>query len=246
MATFDLTDPKEMTVKKGGTTQVLLFSDALKNSSNSAEWREHEVRFAKTIEAIAPITSKLEELKAKEKENKPSLHEMGSLYQAYTRAIEQIKRECQSCIHLIKERHQSERRKVLQLQTSGLEHLFKQSQTLFPVLGKYPTVRNLLIDKGEFLRFCKLSDQFYNSHVKIQEEIVKSDSLTAQGARSTKVKSALPKVREMKDEMDKTLYEQRTLMNLGYANQDLFSSKEAILADVKENFRKQQLNGLVM
>ena len=57
MATFDLTEPKVMTVKKGGTTQVLLFSDALKNSSNSAEWREHEVRFAKIIEAIAQTIS---------------------------------------------------------------------------------------------------------------------------------------------------------------------------------------------
>ena len=37
MATFDLTDPKVMTVRRGGTTQVLLFSDALKNSSNSAD-----------------------------------------------------------------------------------------------------------------------------------------------------------------------------------------------------------------
>ena len=81
MAIFDLTDPKVMTVKKGGTTQVLLFSDALKNTSSSAEWREHEVRFAKTIEAIAPITSKLEELKAKEKENN----------QAYTNWVVSIK-----------------------------------------------------------------------------------------------------------------------------------------------------------
>ena len=121
----------------------------------------------------------------------------------------------------------------MQLQTSCLEHLFKKCQILFRVLGKYPTVRNLLTDKGQFLRFCKLSDQFYNSHVKIQEEIIKTDSLIAQGARSTMVKSALPKVREMKDEMDKAMYEQRILMNLDYAYQDFFSSKEAILAEVE-------------
>ena len=62
MATsFDVTDSKVMTVKKGGTTQVLLISDALKISSNAAEWREHDLRFAKTIEAIAPISSKFED-----------------------------------------------------------------------------------------------------------------------------------------------------------------------------------------
>ena len=64
-----------MTVKKGGTKQVLLFSDALKNSSTAAEWREHEVRFAKTIEAIAQISSKFEELKSKGKDYEPSIYE---------------------------------------------------------------------------------------------------------------------------------------------------------------------------
>ena len=114
-------------------------------------------------------------------------------------------------------------------------------------MGKYPTVRNLLMNKGQFLRFCKLSDQFYTSHVKIQEEIVKTDSFIAQGARSTKVKSALPKVREMKDEMDKALYEQRTLMNLDYANQGFFSSKEAIQAEVERELQKATIewNGYV-
>ena len=42
----------------------------------------------------------------------------------------------------------------------------------------------------------------------------------------------------MKDELDKALYGQRTLMNLGYANQDFFSSKEAILAEVERELQK--------
>ena len=77
-----------MTVKKGGTTQVLLFSDALKNSTNAAEWREHELRIAKTIEAIAPISSKFEELKSKGKDYEPCIYGLGSLYQDYSKSIE--------------------------------------------------------------------------------------------------------------------------------------------------------------
>ena len=70
------------------------------------------------------------------------------------------------------------------------------------------TVDFPLKNKGQFLRYCKLSDQFNNVRVTIRDEIVKTDSLIAQGARSTKNKSALPKVREMKDVMDKDLNEQ--------------------------------------
>ena len=84
MATFDPTDHKVMTVKKGGTTQVLLFSDALKNLSYSVEWRKHEVRFGKTIKALALAASKFEELKGKGKDYKPTIYEFGSLYLDYS------------------------------------------------------------------------------------------------------------------------------------------------------------------
>ena len=78
---------------------------------------------------------------------------------------------------------------------------------MFSKLKGCGTVHTNLKDKGQFLRYCKLSDQFNDARVMIQEEIVTTDSLIAQVARSTKVKSALPKVREIKDEIDKTLKE---------------------------------------
>ena len=238
MATFDLIDPKVMTVKNGGTTQVLLFSDALKNSANAAEWREHELRIAKTIEAIAQISSKFEELKSKGKDYEPGIYEMGSLYQDYSNSIEGIKNECDSCIHLLKDKYLSDRRKVLRCQTKGLEQLYKECSTMFSKLKGCDTVHTNLKDEGQFLRYCKLSDQFHNARVKIQDEIVKTDSLIAEGARSTKVKSTLPKVREIKDVMDKTLKEQRTLMNLHFGNQEFFAPKEAILAEVERYLQK--------
>ena len=158
-----------MTVKKGGTTQVLSFSNALKNSSNAAEWREHEVRFAKTIEAIAQTSSKFEELKAKGKDYEPSIIEVGSLYQDYSESIEGITNESDSCIHLLKDKYQSERRKVLRCQTSGLKQLNKEYSTLFSKLKRCETVHPNLKDKSQFLRYCELSDQFNDTRVKIQD-----------------------------------------------------------------------------
>ena len=135
-----------MTLKKGGTTQGLLFPYSMKNSSNSTEWREHELQFAKSIAAIAPITSMFEELKAIGNEYKPSIYKLGSLYQEYTKLLERTEHECLSCIHLLKDNYQSERRKVLQQQTSSLEHLFKQFQGILSTLGKFSVVRQLLKD----------------------------------------------------------------------------------------------------
>ena len=97
---------------------MLLFSDALKNSFHAAEWREHELRFAKTIEAIAQTISKLEELNTKGKDNEPSIYELGSLYQDYSKSIEGINNEFNSYIHLLKDKYHSERGKVLRCQTA--------------------------------------------------------------------------------------------------------------------------------
>ena len=80
----------------------------------------------------------------------------------------------------------------MQQQTIGLEQLFKQCQGTFSTLEKFSIVRQLCKDKSQFLRCVKESDQLYNAHIQIQDEIVKTDSLIEQGAKSTKVKSALP------------------------------------------------------
>ena len=139
--------------------------------------------FAKTIEAIAQISSRFEELKAKGKDYEPSLYELGSLYQDYSESIERVTNESDSCIYLLKDKYQSERRQFLRCQTSGFEQLNKECSTMFNKLKGCSTVLFYLKDKCQFLRYCKLSDQFNDDCVKIQDEIVKTDSLIAQGAR---------------------------------------------------------------
>ena len=79
----------------------------MKNSSTFADRREHEVRFTKTIEVVAQETSMFEELKTKEKDYERSINELGSLYQDSSKDIEGIKKECDSCIHSLKDKYQS-------------------------------------------------------------------------------------------------------------------------------------------
>ena len=198
------------------------------------------MRFAETIKAIAQTISKLEELKIKGQEYEPSIYELGSLYQDYSKANERINNECDSFIRLLKDQYQSERRKVVQRQMSGLEQLYKECSTMFSKVKGCSTVYFHSKNKGQFLRYCKLSDQFNNARVEIQDEIVETDSIIAQNAKTSMVKSALQKVREIKDVMDKALNEQLTPMSpdIVIVNKDVYSSKEAILDEVERELQK--------
>ena len=64
-----------------------------------------------------------------------------------------------------------------------------------------------------------------------------TDSLIAQGARSSRIKSSLNRVREFKDAMDKAPNEQRNLVKQDFGNRNFFSSQEAILAEVETELR---------
>ena len=88
MATLSLNDPKVMTCKKGSTRQVLLFSEILKNSSNSKHCSDHESRIEERIQTLSEVTGKFDELKAKGGNYKPSFSEIGTLYQNYLDAAE--------------------------------------------------------------------------------------------------------------------------------------------------------------
>ena len=158
MAIFDPTGHKVMTVKKGGTTKVWLFSDALKNSSYSAQGRKHEVWFGKTIEALALTASKFEEMKGKGKDYKPTKYELGSLSLDYSKSIEEMKHECESCIHLLKDKYQSERRKVTQHQTSSLEELYQECGAIFKPLPGFSVIQQQIKDKVTFYAIvnCKI------------------------------------------------------------------------------------------
>ena len=125
-----------------------------------------------------------------------------------------MKHECESCIHLLKDKYQSERRKVMQHQTNSLEELYQECGAIFKPLPGFSVIQRQIQDKSHLLRYCKLSDQSYNALDKINEQIKMTDSLIAQGARSSRIKSSLPrlycniyKLHQMKDALYKALNE---------------------------------------
>ena len=63
-------------------------------------------------------------MKAKGIEYKPSVYQLGRLYQECTRSIEQIEHERLSCIHLLKDKYQSERPNIT-LECIGKLNLLK-------------------------------------------------------------------------------------------------------------------------
>ena len=151
-----------------------------------------------------------------------------------------MKHECESCIHLLKDKYQSERRKVMQNKTSSssLEELYQECGAIFKPLPGLSVIQQQMKDKSHFLRYCKLSDQFFDARDKINEEIKMTDSLIVQSGRSSRIKASLPGVREIKDVMDKALNEQRSLIKQDLCNPNFFSSKEAILAEVETELQK--------
>ena len=185
------------------------------------------MRFGKTIEALALSASKFEELKGKGKGYEPTIYELGSLHLDHSKSIEEMQHECESCIHLLKDKNQSERRKVMQHQTSSLEDLYQECGAIFKPLPGFSVIQRQMNDKSDFLRYCKLSVQFFDAPDKINEDLKMTDSLIAQGARSSRIKSSIPRVREVKDVIDKTLNEQRSLIKQDLCNQNFFSSKDA-------------------
>ena len=97
---------------------------------------------------------------------------------------------------------------------------------MFSKMEGCSTVYSYLKNKGQCLRYCKLSDQFNNAHVTNQDEIVKTDSLIAQGARSTKVKSALPETDQDKCKKSAVKKMDQSLKFLNSLN-DTFSRDES-------------------
>ena len=76
-------------------------------------------------------TAKFEELIAEGKDYQPSIHDLGSLYLDYSKSIEEMKHEFESCIHLFKNRYQSE---AVQHQTGSVNKFYQEFVALFKTL----------------------------------------------------------------------------------------------------------------
>ena len=67
----------------------------------------------------------------------------------------------------------------------------------FPLKGKM-RLPEVFIKESDFMIFCKLSGQWFNTRDEILQEKANIDNLMKEGARTIRVKSALAKIQEKK------------------------------------------------
>ena len=79
--------------------------------------------------------------------------------------------ECESCVHLLKEKYQPQLRRVSKGHSSGLEQNYKECAAMFTTLEGIPIARSHLHDKGQFLLYCHLSDQFRDAPANNQQKL---------------------------------------------------------------------------
>ena len=96
-----------------------------------------------------------------------------------------------------------------------------------------PKIRLQSKDKGHFYVIVN-----YQTNITKLVSRFKTGSIIDRGARSTRIKSAVPKVLEMIDLIHKTLNEQRVLIKLDSANRDFLSAKEVIPAEIENSLQK--------
>ena len=86
----------------------------------------------------------------------------------------------------------------------------KWCQMFFPLKGMM-RLPEVLIKESHFLNYCKFSCQWFRTRDEILQEKPNIDNLMKKGARTIRENSALPKIQEKRDVLDKVLKQQRSL-----------------------------------
>ena len=93
----------------------------------------------------------------------------------------------------------------------------KWCQMVFP-LRRMMRLPEVLIKESAFTNYCKLSGQWFRTRDEILHEEANIDSLLKAGARTIRVNSAYPKIKEKKDVLDKVLRQKRSLLKTEHLN----------------------------
>ena len=93
----------------------------------------------------------------------------------------------------------------------------KWLQMFFPLKGMM-RLPEVLIKESDLMIYCKLSGQWFHTRDEILQEKANIDNLMKEGARTFRVKSALAKIQEKKDVLDRVLKQQRSLLKAEHLN----------------------------
>ena len=207
-------NPKVNTLNdKNGTVQKMAFSLALQKSSTEKAWNDHEELLAQHFQSILDLDNDFEELKQKESNSFSPITGLGKACLKYIDASRKHNNEYPFGVPMLKNKYKEERNKVTKEMDNEIAQNFeKWCEMFFPLRGMM-RLPEVLMREGEFMNYCKLSGQWFHTKDEILREKAKNDNLMEEGARTIRVKSALAKIQEKKDVLDKVLKQQRSLSN---------------------------------
>ena len=206
-------NPKVMTLKdKDGTVQKMAFSLALKHASTEKAWNDREGRLAQHFQSILDLDNDFEELKQKEASAFSPITDLGKACLKYIDASRKYNNEYPFGLPMLKNKYKEERNKVKKMDNEIAQNFKKWCQMFFPLRGMM-RLPEVLIREGKFMNYCKFSGQLLHTKDEIFQEKAKIDNLMKEGARTIRVKSALSKIQEKRDVLDKVLKQQRSLSN---------------------------------
>ena len=200
MAEGGLFDPQFMTVTKNGTERKVPFSDSLKNSSTLSDWINHEKRVVDIISTIRNMEKDSQNIKSK---NPVLWTDKGNFCLKFWESKDELKKEFELYLPMLKEKHQDERRKALRKFNSEFDERFAEWCDHHPNLGYIGSLPEKLKDERDLLKFCKSMDQFSELTQNLSSELDTINNLMKQEERSSKVKSSIQNLQEFKTKLDK-------------------------------------------
>ena len=195
-----------MTLKyQDGAVQRMAFSAALRNPSTEKAWNGHEERLAQHFQSILDLDNDFEELKQKVASALSPMTDLGKAYLKYIDASRKYINEYPFGLPMQKNKYKDEHNKVKKEMDNEIAQKFeKWCRMFFPLRGMMP-LPEVLIRESDFMIYCKLSGQRFHTRNEMLQEKANIDNLMKEGARTIRVNSALPKIQEKKNVLDKVL-----------------------------------------
>ena len=205
----DFWDPTCMTSSKGGDERKVYFTDCLKNSSTMKEWIEHEKRVSDLILILRTLDSDFQDLQVED----PTVWVyVGKFFVSYTTLKSKLRKEFEKNFPFLKDKFQGSRKVILKRLESERENRFENWNKTFGSLMSVSKHLSHLKYGNDLLKFFKLCDQFYDAKRAIIAQKTTIDNLIQQGARSSRVKTAVEKLQDNKAILDKTLETRLSLL----------------------------------
>ena len=225
---------------KNGAVQRMAFSAAVKNSSSEMAWNDHEERLAQRFQSILNPENDFEELKQKEACAFSPMTDLGKAYLKYIDASRKYNNEYPFGLPMLKNNYKEECNKVSKELDNEIAQKFeKWCQMFFPLRGMM-RLSEVLIRESDFMKYCKVSRQWFGIRDEILQEKANIHILMKEGARTIRVKSALPKIEDKKDVLEKVLKQQRSLLKPEHLN--FVAQKDHELKELETLHQKTTIN----